>query len=120
MLAGKIFEIPTYESAEELVDSMIEQGVLKLDEVVAAILNGDSHALSDRAKQRHFSEVTGLTRKSLEQIRRAQEAVRQLKEGKRPIDVAVDGGFADQAHLSKSLKKIMHRNPSEIDEIHKL
>lgn len=120
VLAGQTFEIPTFETAEQLVTAMIDRGVLKMDAIVAAILHGDAKALSDRAKQRHFSDVTGLTRKSLEQIRRAQDAVRQLQDGKRPIDVAMEAGFADQAHLSKSLKKIMHRKPSDIDEIHKL
>lgn len=119
-LAGKEFVIPVYDAAEQLVEAMIGQGVLKMDDVVASILNGDPKALSDRAKQRHFSDVTGLTRKSLEQIRRAQEAVRQLQDGVRPVDVAMTTGFADQAHLSKSLKKIMHRKPSGVDEIHKL
>lgn len=120
ILAGKTFAIPTFETAEELAEAMVAQGVLTVDSVVAAILQGDTKALSDRVKQRHFLEVTGLTRKSLEQIRRAQEAVRQLQTGKRPVDVAMDVGFADQAHLSKSLKKIMRKNPSNVDEIHKL
>lgn len=120
ILDGKVFEIPTFESAEVLVDAMAREGVLKMDDVVASILNGDSRALSNRAKQRHFLAVTGLTRKSLEQIRRAQEAVRQLQTGKKPIDVAVETGFADQSHLAKSLKKIMHKKPSDVDEIHKV
>lgn len=119
-LDDKVFEIPTFESAEILIDAMARQGVLKMDNVVASILNGDTKALSDRVRQRHFLNVTGLTRKSLEQIRRAQEAVRQLQTGKKPIDVAMETGFADQAHLAKSLKKIMHKKPSDVDEIHKI
>ena len=120
VLAGETFEIPSYETAEALVEAMVARGVVRMDEVVASILQGDDKALSDRAKQRHFSEVTGLTRKSLEQIKRAQAAIRELQDGKRPVDVAMETGFTDQAHLSKSLKKIMHRKPSEISEIHKL
>ena len=119
-LAGHVFAIPTFETAEALARTMVEQGVLRMDAVVAAILSGDTKALSDRVKQRHFLAVTGLTRKSLEQIHRAQEAVRQLQAGKKPIDVAADAGFSDQAHLAKSLKKIMHKNPSNVDTIHKL
>ena len=120
ILAGTQFRIPTFETAEALVDDMVAASVLKMDDVVASILSGDHKALSDRAIQRHFLEVTGLTRKSLEQIRRAQEAVRQLQSGKKPVDVAADAGFTDQAHLAKSLKKIMRRKPSSVDEIHKL
>lgn len=120
LLAGKTFKIPTFKTAEDLVDAMFREGVLKMDDVVATILQGNKKALSDRAKQRHFLEVTGLTRKMLEQIQRAQEAVRQLQAGKRPADVAADVGFTDQAHLSKSLGKIMHKKPSSVDGIHKL
>lgn len=120
VLAGKTFAIPTFDTAEELVADMLSKDVLKMDDVVASILNGNEKALSDRAKQRHFLEVTGLTRKSLEQIRRAQEAVRQLQDGKKPLEVAVEAGFSDQAHLAKSLKKIMHSKPSDVSDIHKL
>jgi AraC-like DNA-binding protein len=120
ILAGKLFQIPTFDTVEDLVNAMLAEDILKMDDVVASILNGNAKALSDRAKQRHFLEVTGLTRKSLEQIQRAQEAVRQLQAGKKPVDVAVDAGFTDQAHLAKSLKKIMRKRPSSVDDIHKL
>lgn len=120
VLAGETFAIPSYENAEHLAEEMIRKGILAMDNVVAAILNGDEKALSDRSKQRHFLEVTGLTQKSLVQIRRAQEAVRQLQAGSRAVDVAMDNGYSDQAHLSKSLTKIMHRTPKNVGEIHKL
>ncbi|HJP96137.1 MAG TPA: AraC family transcriptional regulator [Candidatus Saccharimonadales bacterium] len=120
VLAGKTFATPTFDTAEKLVASMLAEGLLKMDDVVASILNGNTKALSDRAKQRHFLDVTGLTRKSLEQIQRAQEAVRQLQSGKKPIEVAADAGFTDQAHLAKSLKKIMRSKPSDVNNIHKI
>ncbi len=120
MIAGHTFQFPEYDTAEVLVTEMITAEILKMDTVVAAILGGDTKALSDRAKQRHFLQTTGLTRKSLEQIRRAQEAVALLQAGQKPIDVAADAGFADQSHLSKSLKKIMRASPSNVDDIHKL
>lgn len=120
MLAGRTFVMPTFDNAETLIDVMLAEKILLMDEVVASILTGNTKALSDRAKQRHFLEVTGLTRKTLEQIQRAQAAVKQLQTGKKPIEVAAETGFSDQAHLAKSLKKIMHRKPSDVDEIHKL
>jgi hypothetical protein len=120
VLAGKAFTIPTFDTAEDLAAAMLATDVLKMDDVVASILNGNEKALSDRAKQRHFLEVTGLTRKSLEQIHRAQEAVRQLQDGKKPLEVAAETGFSDQAHLAKSLKKIMHSKPSNVSDIHKI
>ena len=119
-VAGHTFDIPDFESADELAEAMAATGVLRMDDVVASVLTGNEKTLSDRAKQRHFLEVTGLTRKSLEQIHRAQEAVRQLQAGKKPVHVAADAGFTDQAHLAKSLKKIMHAKPSSVDGIHKI
>ena len=120
ILSGHRFAIPTFEAAEDLVTQMEQTGLLKMDDVVAAIIMGSPKALSDRATQRHFLETTGLTRKALEQIKRAQAAVSQLQQGKRPADVAADTGYTDQAHLSKSLQKIMRSRPSNVDDIHKL
>lgn len=54
------------------------------------------------------------------QIRRAQEAVRRLQKGEKPVDAALSAGYSDQPHLAKSLKKIMGSHPSNVDDIHKL
>ena len=115
-LAGYTFAFPTFETAEELVEQMVDRGILKNDPVVG----GMQRAHSDRTAQRHFTTTTGLSRKSLEQIERAQRAVSLLQNGKRPADAAVDSGYSDQPHLTKSLKKIMGVSPTDVDDIHKL
>ena len=120
ILAGQTFPFPTFENAEELVEAMIAAKVLLVDPVVYAAVTGNHKSLSGRATQRHFKQSTGLTRKSLEQIERAKEAVRQLQQGKKPSDVAADAGYTDQPHLSRSLQKIMRARPSDVDDIHKL
>jgi methylphosphotriester-DNA--protein-cysteine methyltransferase len=94
--------------------------LLKYDEVVGGKLDGASKAMSERNIQRHFMQTTGLSEKYLAQIRRAQDAIRQLQQGKKPSDVAAEAGYSDQPHLAKSLKKIMDRKPSDVDEIHKI
>jgi hypothetical protein len=119
-LAGHDFIFPTFDNAEDLVEEMVQLGIIKGDEVVMKALNGNPKALSSRAMQRHFVHTTGTTHKQLQQIERAQEAVKLLKQGKKPIDAAVDAGYTDQPHLSKSLKRIMNTKPSDVDDIHKL
>jgi len=120
MLLGHTFAIPTYKNAEELVEAMERHGLLAIDEVVAAVLKGTPKAMSDRNMQRHFMQTTGLTRKSLEQIHRAQKAVRLIKAGAPLSAAAADAGFTDQPHLSKSLQKLMQARPSDVTDIHKL
>lgn len=120
MLGGHTFAFPTYETAEELVERLIDLEILKNDDVIAAELRGKPKAMSERAKQRHFSTTTGMTQKYLDQIKRAQLAVRLLQQGKRPSDAAAEAGYTDQPHMANSLKKIMTSKPSDIDHIHKV
>ncbi|HEV7454901.1 MAG TPA: helix-turn-helix domain-containing protein [Candidatus Saccharimonadales bacterium] len=119
-LAGHIFALPTYENAEELVSTMVQAGILKNDDIVDGVLRGKPKAASERAVQRHFKATTGITHKKLQQIRKAQHAIKLLKQGKNPAEAAMDAGYSDQPHLAKSLKRIMHAKPSDIDDIHKL
>jgi AraC-like DNA-binding protein len=120
LLSNHTFAFPTFDDAEGLVEAMIAANLLFADPVVYAALTGSPKAMSERSTQRHFVQSTGITQKYLTQIQRAQEAVRQLQQGKKPSDVAADTGYADQPHLARSLKKIMAAKPSSVDDIHKL
>jgi AraC-like DNA-binding protein len=115
-LAGYTFAFPDFDTAEELVEQMLEHNILKSDPIV----DGTLEASSDRTVQRHYAETTGMPRKTLEQIERAQQAVTLLQKGERPVDAAADSGYSDQPHLTKSLKKIMGISPTNVDDIHKL
>lgn len=120
ILCSKTFAFPSYETAEELVESLVESGLLLADPVIYAADNHSTWAASKRSHQRHFAEYAGISEKSFEQIERAKNAVRQLQDGKTPRDVAADVGYSDQPHLARSLKKIMGVKPSDVDDIHKL
>jgi len=119
-IAGQVFTFPTFETAEDLVSQMIGCGILAHDEIVTQTLKGKPKAISRRDAQRHFARTTGTTLKQLQQIERAQQAVRMLQKGKKPIEVAQDTGYADQPHLAKSLKRLMNARPSDVDDIHKV
>lgn len=120
ILLGHTFKIPTYDTAEALVEEMEKLGLLAMDEIVAAMLEGSPKAMSDRNMQRHFVQATGLTRKSLAQIHRSQKAVELLQAGQTPIQVASIAGYTDQSHLANTLRKLMNTRPSNVDDIHKL
>lgn len=120
ILLDHAFDFPEYDTAEELVVSMVGAGILKQDDVVASVLEGHPKAMSSRTMQRHFHQVTGMSRKTLDKIRRAQDAVKMLQAGTVTADVAAEVGYADQPHLTKDLKKIMGSGTSTTDHIHKL
>jgi len=119
-LLGHTFDFPEYDTAEELVVSMVGAGILKQDDVVASVLEGQPKAMSSRTMQRHFHQVTGMSRKTLGKIRRAQDAVRMLQAGTATAEVAAEVGYTDQSHLTKDLQKIMGSGTSTTDHIHKL
>ena len=74
----------------------------------------DRPELSERTVQRHFRYVLGVTPKALRQMLRAQRAVELLRGGLPIIDVAQNLGFADQAHLTRSLKALTGQTPGAI------
>jgi len=120
ILNDHTFAFPTYETAEALVEQLVSTGTLAMNTIVEAALSGSPLATSDRTVQRHFTQTTGVTQKSIEQINRAQQAVKMIQTGVKPVDVAAEVGYTDQAHLSKSLKRIMGAPPSDVSHIHKL
>lgn len=61
-----------------------------------------------------MSRATGLTRGAIGQIRRAERAAGLLGRGVSPLDVAGQLGYADQPHLTRSLKRFAGRTPSQI------
>ncbi len=45
---------------------------------------------------------------------RAEQARKQLESGKKPVDVAVETGYADQAHLTREMQTRYGRTPVEL------
>lgn len=112
--------LPTFQNAESLVDAMIEAGLLLSDDIVAKAFTAKPRAASRRSVQQHFKATTGITQKDFQLIRRAQEAVRRLKDGQNAASVAVDLGYTDQPHMIRSIKKIMGALPSNLEAVHKI
>ncbi len=115
-IGSDVIEIPTFDNADIFIQHLYHRGILGQDNVVTDVLNSASLSISDRTKQRHFLQVTGMTHDYYTQIQRAQKAYDLLCQGERAIDVAYDMGFSDQFHLSKSLKKILGQTPTQIQK----
>ena len=120
LLANLDLPLPTHDNAEIIASELLDAGVLRVDRIVTGALGLTNFAASERSLQRHFRETTGLSQKSFEQIQRAQEAVRLLQAGGKPADVAIAAGYADQAHMTKSIKRIMGRLPTKVGDINKV
>ena len=113
-LDGSFFGIPDFGTAEVFVDRLVRRGLLVRDAAVAAALAGDDDALNARTAQRHFLLATGMSHTMLRQINRARHAAMLLREGLSPGDAAFEAGYFDQAHLTRSLRRLIGLTPASV------
>lgn len=108
------WEIPTPGNADVFADRLVRAGLIRHDRAVADALAGESQAASARTLQRRMLRATGMTRSTLEQIARAHEAVTLLGGGAAPSVVAARLGYADQPHLTRSLRRFVGQTPAQV------
>jgi len=113
-LDGSAWEHPGPESADVFVDRLARAGVLVHDPVVAEAVHHDVAGFSTRSLQRRVARATGLSRGALRRIRRAERAVELLSRGVAPTEVARRAGYADQPHLTRSLRRFVGQTPGQI------
>ena len=113
-LNGSKWEIPSFDNAETFVARLMRAGLIVRDAAVEAALQGDSRALSLRSAQRHFLLATGMTHTRLRQIERARHATNLLRSGVSISDTVHEAGFFDQAHLTRSLSRLIGLTPARI------
>jgi AraC-like DNA-binding protein len=116
LLAGSEWPMPTYETADDFVAELERRELLSDDPLVNAALRGEAPATSARSVQRHVSHVTGLTSNRIRQIVRARGAAERLRRGDSILDVTHDMGYADQAHLTRDLKRLTGYTPGRTRE----
>ena len=114
LLGGREHRWPSWPELESFVEVLLAAGILVDDDEVRRALGGDDTGLSRRSWQRRFRAVTGLSRKQIAQLERARRAYLLLQQGVRPADVALAAGYADQAHLTRSLRLIRGETPAQI------
>jgi hypothetical protein len=113
-LNGSTFEIPTYDTIDALVSRLAREGLLVSDAVVGAVLRGCETELSRRSVERRVRRATGLTLGTIRQIERARHAAELLDRGATILDAGMSAGYADQAHLTRSLSRFMGQTPAQI------
>lgn len=113
-LDGSVWQFPDFENVESFVDRLVREGVLALDPVVSGALENQPQYVSDRTLRRRFLYTTGLTPKALQQIERAQQAADLLAQGGSILDTVYEAGYADQPHLTRSLKRFYGQTPAQI------
>lgn len=113
-LNGSVWQFPDYENVDTFVNRLIHQELLVRDSVVESALRGETQELSPRSIQRHFLQATGLRQGFIRQIERARYATLLLQQGLSISETVDQAGYADQAHLTRSLKHFIGKTPSQI------
>lgn len=115
-LQGAAWQIPNFENADVFVDRLVRQGLLVREPVVDAALSGHATELSIRSVQRRILRATGLTYGRIQQIERARHAAILLREGLSILDTVYKLGYADQPHLTRSLKRLIGQTPAQLQD----
>ena len=113
-LNGSAWQFPDYENAETFVDRLTRDGLLVREPVVDAVLQHQPQEMSSRSVQRRFLYATGLTHSTIRQIARARQAMSLLQRGTSILDTVHKAGYADQPHMTKSLKHFIGQTPAQI------
>jgi AraC-like DNA-binding protein len=108
------WQFPHYDDADTFVDQLVREGLLVREPIVDAVLRGQLQERSLRSIQRHFIQATGLTHCTIQQIERARQAADLLEQGVSILDTVDQAGYADQAHLTRSLKRFVGETPAQI------
>lgn len=116
-LDSSAWQIPDYENADAFVDRLVRADLLLRDPLVDVVLRADRPMLSVRSVQRRFLAATGLTLGALSQIERARHASSLLQQGTSILDTVDLAGYADQSHLTRSLKRFIGLTPAQLIRI---
>lgn len=114
LLGDHRWPMPAWPDLEDWVDHLAENGGLLVDEEVRKALNGDRIGASERTWQRRYRRTVGLTAQQIDQLHRAQHGYFLLQTGHSPAEAAAGAGFADQPHLTRSLRLIRGQTPAAI------
>jgi len=111
---GSSWEFPDFGNVDTFIERLVSDELLVFDPIVDATVQSTAQDLSLRTVQRRFLRATGLTHGAFSQIERAKEAVTLLEQGISILDTVDQVGYADQPHLTRSLKRFVGRTPAEI------
>ena len=119
-LNGSTWQFPDYDNVETFVNRLVRDDALLHDPIVNAVLQARTPAMSLRTVRRRFLRATGLTPKTVQQIERAQMAASLLEQGRPILDAVYEAGYADQPHLTRSLRRFYGQTPAQIARMSQL
>jgi len=114
VMAGDTWEVPTAENADVFVAKLVRAGLLVRDPLVSDVLSGALVREDVRTVQRRFLRATGLSRQAIGGIERAHAATFMLRRGESILDTVAALGFADQPHLTRTLKRLVGVTPAQL------
>jgi AraC-like DNA-binding protein len=113
-LNDKVWQIPTFENADIFVEQLVRAGALTYDPLIGAALRDELANTSERTIRYRFQHSTGLRQNYIRQIKRAERALELLHQGESILHTAHELGYADQPHLTRSLKRLLGYTPREL------
>ena len=113
VLQGLNWKLPTYETVDEFLSRMAENGLLGIDPVILDVLENKPVNMSVRSIQRHFARIVGMSPRRVRQITSARKAVDLLLQGRALADVCYELGYADLPHMIRMLKRFTGFTPME-------
>ena len=99
---------------EVFLGQLARENLIAFDPIVADVMEDKTIDLSRRSVERRVRRATGLTSGAIKQIDRAHKATALLDAGAAIADVVIEAGYADQAHLTRSLRRLMGQTPGRI------
>jgi AraC-like DNA-binding protein len=117
-LHGATWQVPTFENIETFVNRLVREELLVHEPIIDAALQNQAADVCVRSVQRRFLRATGLTQGAILQIQRARHAMSLLQQGVSILDTVALAGYADQPHLTRSLKRLMGQTPAQILRTH--
>lgn len=113
-LHSSTWQVPNFANADTFVDWLVRADAVQWNPLVGATLQDQPPIVSERTLRHHFRKTTGLTQSHIRRIERARVAMSLLQHDVAILDVVDQLGYADQPHLTRSMKRFMGYTPTQV------
>jgi len=113
-LDSAAWQYPDYENADTFVEWLARAGLLEHEPIVDSVIKDRVQEIPSRTMRHRFLRATGITKSYIRQLERAQQAAALLGQGVSILDTVYHAGYADQAHMTRSLKRFIGQTPAQL------
>lgn len=113
-LHSSTWQVPNFENADTFVNWLVRDDAVQLNPLVNNALQDQPPVVPGRTLRHHFRHTTGLTQSHIRQIERSRDAMTLLQHDVTILDVVDRLGYADQPHLTRSMKRFMGYTPTQV------